>query len=164
MENRQSPPEHNLFEAFREDHTVLGRGFHELSQCLRGNDAAGARKAAERIDTAAGAHIAFEEKHFYPTLARMLGAPEVRRLYAEHGKGLAAVRALLERDPRALLPENERRRLLELSQSMETHIAECGEMFQALGRLSDAERAALYRQLTIWREKHPRWTALPASG
>ncbi|QXP84435.1 hemerythrin domain-containing protein [Methylococcus sp. Mc7] len=164
MENRPSPPEHNLFDAFREDHAVLGRGFHELSQCLRGNDAAGAREAAERIDTAAGAHIAFEEKHFYPALARMLGAPEVRRMYSEHGKGLAAVRALLERDPGAPLPEGERRRLMELSQAMEAHIAECGEMFQAMGRLSEAKQAALYRQLTVWREKHPRWTGLPTSG
>ncbi|MEW6039271.1 MAG: hemerythrin domain-containing protein [Pseudomonadota bacterium] len=164
MENRQSPPEHNLFDAFREDHAVLGRGFHQLSQCLRGNDAAGARAAAERIDAAAGAHIAFEERHFYPALARILGAPEVRRMYLEHGKGLAAVRALLERKPGAPIAEDERSRLMELSRAMEAHIAECGEMFQAMRRLPDAEQAALYRQLTVWRERHPRWTRLPVSG
>lgn len=143
---------------------MLGRGFHQLSQCLRGNDPAGARQAAERIDAAAGAHIAFEERHFYPALARILGAPEVRRMYLEHGKGLAAVRALLARDPWAPLPEDERRRLMDLSRAMEAHIAECGEMFQAMGRLPEAEQAALYRQLTVWRERRPRWTGLPASG
>lgn len=164
MENRPSPPEHNLFDAFREDHAVLGRGFHELSQCLRGDDAAGAREAAERIDTAAGSHIAFEEKHFYPALARMLGATEVRRMYSEHGKGLAAVRDLLEREPGAPLPDDERTRLMELSSAMEAHIAECGEMFAAMGRLPEEEQAALYRQLTVWREKRPRWTGLTASG
>ncbi|QXP87133.1 hemerythrin domain-containing protein [Methylococcus capsulatus] len=164
MENRQSPPEHNLFDAFREDHAVLGRGFHELSQCLRGADAAGAREAAERIDTTAGAHIAFEEKHFYPALAHMLGSTEVRRLYSEHGKGLEAVRALLEHEPGAPLPEDERTRLMELSRAMEAHIAECGEMFAAMERLPEEDQAALYRELTVWRERHPRWTGLAKSG
>ena len=33
---------HDLFAAFREDHAVLGAGFHRVSVCLRAGDVAGA--------------------------------------------------------------------------------------------------------------------------
>ena len=59
-----------LLEAFRHDHVMLGRGFNELSNCLRAGDAVGACAAARRLHDAAGAHIGFEEEEYYPALVR----------------------------------------------------------------------------------------------
>ncbi len=55
-----------LLEAFQQDHVMLGRGFNELSCCLRAGDPAGACAAARRLYEEAGAHIGFEEEDFYP--------------------------------------------------------------------------------------------------
>ena len=62
-----------LLAAFREDHAVLGRGFNELSCCLRAGDILGAGKAARRIYEEAGPHICFEEEDFYPALVPLAG-------------------------------------------------------------------------------------------
>jgi Hemerythrin HHE cation binding domain len=77
-----------LFEAFGEDHAVLGRGLHELSTRLRGGDLTVAKLYAERLDREAGAHIGFEERCFYPALRPLLGDAEVERLRCEHRQGL----------------------------------------------------------------------------
>ena len=63
----------NLFTCFREDHKVLGAGFHQLSAHLRTGDTAGACAAARHLDEVAGAHIAFEETAFYPCLVPLFG-------------------------------------------------------------------------------------------
>ena len=51
-----------LLAAFREDHAILGRGFNELSCCLRAADILGAARAAREIDEEAGPHIALRRK------------------------------------------------------------------------------------------------------
>lgn len=158
----------SLFAAFREDHATLGRDFHELSQCLRAGDVAGALAAARTIDATAGAHIAFEEQHFYPVLTPLLGEPDVHRMCAEHRGGLEAIRALLNLRPDEPLDPKRRERLLHLSEEMESHVAECGELFETIGRIPLQEQAALHRELLAWRERSPRWTdyadAHPAPG
>jgi hypothetical protein len=152
-----------LIEAFREDHALLGSSFHELSKCLRANEAVAARRIAKRIDKEAGAHIAFEEEQFYPSLEPLLGEGEVARLHAEHRLGLAVIQTLIERDAVTPLDENERRRLLELSESMERHIAECGELFGAMERLPPDSQEELHGQLQDWRRTRPSWQTHAAS-
>ena len=147
----------NLVQAFREDHALLGEGFHLLSSCLRGDDVAGARRVARRLDTDAGAHIAFEEEQFYPALMPILGEEEIGRLYDEHRLGLEVLRALKDQDEDAPLAESERRRLLGLSDAMERHIAECGELFAAMGRMSAERQAELHERLVQWRRERPGW-------
>lgn len=147
----------NLFEAFREDHAVLGKGFHDLSQALRAGDDAAAEAAASALDRSAGAHIAFEEEDFYPVLGRLLGAPQARDMAREHLAGLEVIRAFVDPRGRGPLDAKARERLLRQSQAMETHVAECGELFEAMGRIPREEQAALHRRLLAWREKRPRW-------
>ncbi|UCH49589.1 MAG: hemerythrin domain-containing protein [Betaproteobacteria bacterium] len=150
----------SLFEAFHADHAVLGRGFHELSQCLRNNDLAAARQVAQRVDADAGAHIAFEEEHFYKALLPLLGAAEVEKMYREHEDGLEVVQAVI----RATAPDEQHTaELLEKSQAMEAHIAECGDLFAAMGRIPPEQQAELHRHLLKWRDSSPRWSDFAAS-
>ncbi len=150
----------SLFEAFHADHATLGKGFHELSQCLRGDNLNATRQVARRIDTEAGAHIAFEEEHFYKALMPLLGAAEVEKMYREHGDGLEVLQAVMRA---ASLDEQQRAELLKKSQAMETHIAECGDLFAAMGRIPAEQQAELHRHLLKWRDSNPRWTDYAAS-
>lgn len=147
-----------LFRAFQEDHAVLGRGFHEISTCLRGEDLVGACAAARRVDREAGAHIVFEEEVFYPTLRKLIGGDDVDALYGDHGAGYEVVRELTEADPEVPIPDARRKELLRASESMERHIAHCEDLFGALGRIPAEERRALYQRLTELRARGPRWT------
>lgn len=153
------PIDDPLFAAFREDHAVLGRGFHDLSQSLRAQDIAAARAAAQRLNELAGAHIAFEEQHFYPALVPLIGEDDVARLFQEHKIGLSVIEELLA-DGAETLADAQWRSLLERAQEMEQHIAECGELFGAMGRIAPAERDALHRHLLALRRAGPRWTDL----
>ena len=154
----------DLLEAFRQDHAVLGRGLHEISEHLRGGDLAAAKACGERVDRQAGAHIAFEEQFFYPLLRRLLGNAEVDRLYHEHGQGLSVIKALAQLPQRATLGEAERRAMLRDSEAMEAHVAECGELFGTMGRIPLDEQNALYRELVALRDKAPRWTEFAAKA
>jgi len=152
----------NLFEAFRQDHAVLGRGLQEISEHLRSGELPAAKACGERVDRAAGAHIAFEEEHFYPLLRRLLGDAEVDRLYQEHGQGLSVITGLAALAEGAMPSEAERQTMLQNSQLMEVHVAECGELFGAIGRIPLEEQEALYRELLALREQAPRWSQLAA--
>ena len=145
-----------LFQAFQEDHALLGKGFYELSTCLRGNDLHGARTVARRLDREAGAHIAFEEECFYPALAKQ-SHMETDRLLDEHGEGLTVIRTLLELDDTEEISTEMRNGLLADSQAMEDHIAECGGLFDAIAQMTDEQQQALYEELVAWREKKPSW-------
>jgi len=150
----------DLLEAFRHDHAALGRGLREISEHLRSGDLPAAKSCAERVDREAGAHIAFEEQFFYPALRRLLGDAEVDRLYREHGRGLAAVRALAALRETAAPGEADRRAVLQDLELMEDHVAECGELFGTMGRIPTEEQKTLHRELLALREKAPRWTEL----
>jgi hypothetical protein len=121
-----------LLEAFQQDHVLLGRGFNEMSCCLRAGDPAGAYAAARRLYEEAGAHIGFEEQDFYPALVQLVGEEAVRRMYQEHCCGFDAIHTLLSLDPDLPLPHELGDRLLAQTEAMEDHIAECGELFAAL--------------------------------
>ena len=152
-----------LARAFAEDHAVLGRGFHAISEGLRSGEVASAREAAIRLDPEAGAHIAFEEEVFYPALVPRLGKADVRRLWTEHDDGLAVIRALIALPPDGALFSAERAELLERSETMETHIAECGDLFAAMSKMPADDQAEMYAKLVEWRNKAPAWTGYAAS-
>ena len=147
-----------LFAAFREDHAVLGRGFFDLAQSLRANDLEQARAAAAELDRTAGAHIAFEEESFYPALQAFFGKSETRRMYDEHRVGLGVVQTLCALPQDAELAEDQRRRLLRDAEVMARHIADCGALFETIGRLPSGQQSALLQALRDWREKGPRWS------
>lgn len=153
----------DLFNAFAEDHAFLGRGFNELSQALRSNDTDAARSLAARLDREAGAHIAFEEENFYPTLAGLLGEAEVQGMYQDHRTGLEVVQRLCGLATGSELPDELRIQLLGKSEAMETHIAECGDLFEAMGRITPSEQEALHTALIGWRLKRPSWRRFAAA-
>lgn len=161
MTNAWGPSD--LADAFKEDHAVLGRGLHEVSEHLRAGDDRAAKARGERLDREAGAHIAFEEQFFYPALRRMLGDAEVDDLYGEHREGLSVIKALAELPEGAELSETDRQTLLHASESTEVHVAECGELFGVMGRIPLEEQKALYRELVALRERAPRWTEFAAA-
>jgi hypothetical protein len=138
-----------LLRAFQQDHAMLGRGFHELSCCLRDGDAAGACAAGRRIQQVAGAHIGFEEEVYYPALVPLLGEQAVRQMRQEHCCGIDAVSTLVARGPDLPL----KARLLAQSEIMEEHIAECGDHFAALRRIPAAKQQELYEKLLEWRQQ-----------
>lgn len=152
-----------LPKAFHEDHAILGRGFHRISTALRAGNLDAACSTAALVDRDAGAHIAFEEKHFYPALLPLLGKEHVERMLEEHELGLGVVRALEALNGEATLPEDRRRALLRASEAMEVHIAECGELFEAMGRIPEEEQASLLEALLRLRAEQPAWTAVSDS-
>ncbi len=147
-----------LFEAFKEDHAVLGRGLHEISKHLRGGDFVAAKACSQSLDRDAGAHIAFEEKFFYPALRGLLGDADVDRLYDEHRQGLGVIKALAELAPGSAPSEARRRAMLEGAELMEAHVAECGELFGAMGRVPIEEQNRLHLELLALRKQSPAWT------
>lgn len=139
---------------------MLGGALHQLRTALADDDFSTARELATRIDREAGAHIAFEERDFYPALSAILPRKEVAGMYRDHSEGYSLVRDLLERDAGSGLSDEERRSLIERVEDMETHVAECGELFGAIRRLSDERNEALLSRLHEWREEAPTWTEL----
>lgn len=153
---------HQLFEAFREDHTKLGKGFFDLCQSLRSGDLDRAKAIADGLDRGAGAHVAFEERHFYPKLRTLLGDADVDRMETEHGIGLDVIRSLKGLSQDESLPSATKAKLLQDAETMSRHVAECGELFGAIGRLDTAEQQSLLDQLLTWRERRPRWSEIDA--
>jgi hypothetical protein len=153
-----SEASNKLFDAFRADHAILGRGFHDIATCLRSGDIAGARAAAARMDVEAGAHIVFEEEHFYPALRHFIDSAEIDQMYAEHEIGRAVIDALLALPEGATPNADERAALLSQAETMAHHIAECGTLFGAMGGLAPDEQGALHDALMTLREQAPRWS------
>jgi hypothetical protein len=154
----QNRDKNQLFQAFREDHATLGKAFYELGQSLRAGDLKQATSLAKRLDVEAGAHIAFEERDFYPALRRLLGDEDVDQMEEEHRIGYGVVKTLADLPPDQPLPEKDMERLLRDSDAMSEHIAECGELFGAMGGLDDDEQRLLLDRLLEWRRRRPSWS------
>lgn len=150
----------DLFEAFREDHAILGHGFYEIAGYIRARNLSAAKDRAERVDREAGAHIAFEQNYFYPALRGLLGDSYVDRLRREHDEGLKVIRRLQGLSDSANIDEREWDMLLTKSEIMEDHVAECGELFGTMGRFAPDEQQALLDQLLVLRQQAPRWTKI----
>ena len=159
---RAAQHKNQLFDAFREDHAELGKGFFELSQSLRADDLDRALAIARELDAKAGAHIGFEEHHFYPRLRPLLGDNDVDRMVAEHEIGLKVIKTLKSLAAEDELSADTRAQLLQDAEAMSTHIAECGELFGAIGRLDAAEQQSLLEELRSWRRKRPCWSEIDA--
>ena len=146
-------PVKQLLAAFKRDHVVLGRGLHQLGAALRARDILSAKRIADRLNHAVGPHIAFEEQHFYPRMRSLIGDEEVDRLYMEHRIGQAALCKVLSL-PDAAWPDSALvRALLRDIELMEKHVAECGELFGAMGRIPEAEQGELLAQLDALRAR-----------
>ena len=161
----------DLIAMFHADHRDLGTRLHHLALRLRDRDLAGARESALALDEAAGAHIAFEEQDFYPLLRESLGDDTVERLFSDHRRGLNAVVRLADSAPDATLSDDTWAALLADIEAMETHIAECGELFATIAAMPESELSTLLARLKDWRRSQPRWRDLspdrdpdPASG
>ena len=155
-------PKNQLFDAFREDHAKLGKGFFELGQSLRADDLDRAKAIVRDLDAEAGAHIAFEEHHFYPSLRPLLGDADVDRMAAEHAIGLKVIKTLQRQPADEALSTTTKTKLLQDADAMSTHIDECGELFGAIGRLDAAEQQSLLDELLAWREIRPCWSEIDA--
>ncbi|AMO71793.1 hemerythrin domain-containing protein [Sphingorhabdus sp. M41] len=149
---------HGLFNAFREDHAILGRGLHELRSLVTAGDVGGLKSAAQNLDKAAGGHIAFEEEDFYPALKTFLSADEVEEMYAEHAHGAETLSTIAELDPDIPLHLVQKQQLLDRIDEMEQHVSECGELFGAMGGLDEAAKDDLMKRLQYWRKLAPAWT------
>lgn len=149
-----------LFDEFRKDHELLGRGLYEIAVALRAEDDLAAAEAARRLDRAAAAHIAFEEGHFYPELRALIGDLEVDRFGREHKLGLAAIARLCALQPGDRLSCADRAELLGQIETMQTHTEECGEHFGALGRIPEQRQRELLTALKQLRTQSSRWTTL----
>ena len=150
----------DLFEAFREDHAILGRGFYEIAGHIRERNLSAAKARADQVDREAGAHIAFEQDRFYPALRGLIGGVDVDRLRGEHDEGLEVVTRLKGLSDSANIDEREWDRLLKKTEIMESHVAECGELFGTMGRFTPKEQRALLDQLLALRREAPRWTQI----
>lgn len=152
-----------LFEAFRKDHAILGRGLYDLEMAISGGDVVQAKALADQLDWDVGAHIAFEEHDFYPALNAFLSTAEVEEMYAEHADGARTLARVVALDEDAPMTADVKDRLLSGVREMEHHVSECGELFGALGGVSEEEMASLYARLESWRRKAPRWSELADS-
>lgn len=146
-----------LLHDFRQDHAVIGGGFGNLSAALRAGDMDKAVNFAQAMNLKAGAHIAFEEKDFYPKLVELLGEKQVDRLYREHLVGFEVIQELIGKPDKKHLQPETIRRLLGDAERMEQHIAECHDLFQAMARLSTEEQSKLLERLRYWQEENPTW-------
>ncbi|MBO6700376.1 MAG: hemerythrin domain-containing protein [Rhizobiales bacterium] len=152
-----------LFEAFRKDHAILGRGLYDMEMAISGGDAARAKALADQLDWDVGAHIAFEEYDFYPALKVFLSKAEVEKMYAEHADGARTLADVVALNADAPISTDVKDRLLSGVREMEHHVSECGELFGALGGVSEEEMESLYARLESWRRKAPRWSELAES-
>lgn len=149
---------HALFNAFRDDHAVLGRALHELRSFVMADDVPSLKTAAQNLDRAVGGHIAFEEEDFYPALKAFLSDAEVEAMYVEHAHGARTLLDIAELDPNMTLQAAQKQRLLERIDEMEQHVSECGELFGAMGGLDEAGKSELMNRLLYWRDRAPTWT------
>lgn len=142
-----------LEKAFVEDHQILTRGLVAIRDALQNGELEQARELAAKLDQEAGPHIRFEEELFYPRLVEALGRDFVDRLYAEHGEGAAALRALRAGDGTPL------QRILEWIEHALDHVTSCGTLLSHLGVLPEDEQEQLLAELVALRGSPTRWSA-----
>lgn len=147
-----------LFEAFREDHAQLGRALYDLRNKLDAADFDGARAIAAKIDRETGAHIVFEEEDFYPALAAFLSADEIDEMYKDHVDGYNMIRDILNTEHDNEISSDSQTDLVKRVEKLESHVSACGELFGAMGGLSQNQQKHLMERLEYWRRTAPTWT------
>lgn len=145
-------------QAFHADHAALGRALHDLRTRLVGGETKKARECAANLDRAAGAHIAFEENDFYPALKHALSQAEIEAMYREHADGLSVIQDISNADDEELTDPVVRASFILRIEALQGHVAECGELFGAMGALTEDQFKTLYGQLEYWRSQSPLWS------
>ena len=146
-----------LFDAFRADHAVLGRGLYSLATHIRAGEEQASREAAAQLAKDAGPHIAFEEADFYPALSGFLSQDEIDEMYADHENGRMLIKDILVMKSGALADQHYRDQLLARIEAAEAHVSECGELFGVMGGLTGETQMQLLTKLEAWREQSPSW-------
>lgn len=157
MEQKLTDIKNALFRDFQIDHAALGERLFALRTALLERNVETTKTIAEQIDQESGAHMAFEEKDFYPALKKFLTEDDVFRMYLEHADGLAMVLDIIAADPSKFDEPDFIADILERLERMEHHVADCGDLFGALGGLEPPEFQRLYDRLHEWHKKAPKW-------
>ena len=144
-----------LFTAFQADHALLGRGLAELRGYLLDDEPERLRQTARGLLRTAGAHIAFEEHDFYPALRARLSDAEVGTMYREHAEGRDMLARIADATDEELRDASNSDELLIGIEALERHVAGCGDLFGAMGGLSEQEACQLLRKLKAWRKQAP---------
>jgi len=164
MEQKLTDIKKSLFKIFQQDHAQLGEQLYQLRVALKQKDVTTAQKLVKEIDELSGAHIAFEEFEFYPALKKILTEDDVFRMYMEHADGFNLIEKIgtwnAENPPSSEVFST----TLEHLEIMEHHVADCGDLFGAMGGLEPAEYKTLYDKMMEWRRKAPRWQDINRNG
>lgn len=147
-----------LFEAFRKDHAQMGRALFDLRSKLDAGDFDEARVIAAKIDRETGAHIVFEEEDFYPALRAFLSRREIDEMYKDHADGYDLIRKILRTENNAEISSELQADLVKRVEKMESHVSACGELFGAMGGLTQSQQEHLMERLRYWRRVAPTWT------
>jgi len=147
-----------LFAAFQEDHAVLGRSLHDLRILINKGEAGPIRDLAKQIIETSGAHIAFEEFEFYPALRSHLSESEVTNMYLEHAEGLQLLQELSAIEDGKLFSSDFLKHVYSSLDVLDHHVADCGNLFGAMGGLSEIEYGDLINKIEYWRELSPTWS------
>ncbi len=154
----------NLLEdAFIEDHRTLTRGLSRLVKLVQEARYDEAVLVANEIDQAAGPHIEFEEKSFYPEVRKTRGREYVENLYDEHRSGLEAIRLLMKLEPGTVPAPEDRERLLFLLRRVLDHAVSCGTLLSHVTSLGDDEQQRFLAELERCRKVAHKWSELHGS-
>ncbi len=151
-----------VFEAFHADHAALGQALHELRTLLAAGETKKAQLCAAKLNRTAGAHIAFEENDFYPALKHALSESEIEAMYNEHADGLSVIQGISDAETSQLANPLVKADFLLRIEALQGHVAECGDLFGAMGALTEEEFKVLYGQIEYWRKQAPHWTIIAA--
>lgn len=162
MNEKVTHIKNQLYEAFQEDHAALGRGLYDIRMMISAGHLAGIRKVSNEIIRSAGAHIAFEEFDFYPALKSRLSEEEVSRMYLEHAEGLRLLQKLSRADEDKYVSNDFIAEALSALDVLDHHVSDCGDLFGAMGGLTDDEYSYLMQRLSYWRERAPSWSDIEA--
>lgn len=160
MSTKMLHVKNKLFEAFQEDHAILGRSLHDLRVLINAGDSASIRDLANDIIEISGAHIAFEEFEFYPALRSHLSESEVVNMYLEHAEGLQLLQQLSIVEDNELSSEDFVKSIFSSLDILDHHVADCGNLFGAMGGLTEAEYTHLMEKLAYWRGLAPSWSEI----
>lgn len=149
-----------LQRAFARDHKIFIQGLKHTLEALRRGADAEARRLADELDQAVGAHLEFEEEVFYPTLRAALGDDWVGQLYDEHDAGQRAVAELLEQPERPRLAPAVRARLIAGLETALEHALSCGTLVSRLRTVGADEQEQMLERYREIARRARRWTAL----
>lgn len=153
----------SLEDAFIEDHRTLTRGLSRILKLVEQQQYDEASAVAKEIDRAAGPHIEFEEKSFYPEVSKTRGREYVENLYDEHRSGLQAIRILSMLEPGEVPDAEERSRLLFHLRRVLDHAVSCGTLLSHVTSLPDDEQQRFLAELERYRKLAHKWTELHGS-